>query len=286
MSPQCFSRRILAPFQGLLQVLRIDGGDAESTDGVHWVLYVAHPDITTHTGLSELRYGDWSAADGLHRAVVRGTANSTLIEQIGERLVAALQQHAQQVPFALADRHECWLMDASLEQPLVLIDSALRPQRSDRIEAAAWQPGMAAINTFQDIDSLRRAVAERAGPRPQALWIERRADGSGSAGDRRFESQQLPALGFCEDWPGPLHALVQAYLDWLAPVLLQLPQLDAGRRAHFERQALQRPQLVHRLHRLYPQVVDRAQLNAALVAARLVGEQAPPSFEEPFYWPE
>lgn len=287
MSPQCFARRILAPFQGVLQVVRIDGGDAESTDGVHWVLYVAHPDITTHTGLSELRYGDWSPQRGLHRAVVRGTEHSSLIEHIGERLVVALEQHAGQVPFALADRYECWLMDARGGQPLVLIDSAIRAERCVLHDSPQWQPGIAALETCPDIEPLRQALAERAGPRPRALWIERLDDGSGFAEGLNFPATMLPVSGFCEDWPQATQQdLALGYLDWLAPVLLQLPGLATQRRARYECQALRRPKLVEKLHRLYPEVIDRAKLNTVLVAARLIDERPKAHYEEPFYWPE
>jgi hypothetical protein len=277
---------MLAPFQGLLQVVRIDGGDAESTDGRHWVLYVAHPDITTHTGLSELRYGDWSAEQGLHRAVVRGTQHSSLIEQIGERLVAALEQHASQVPFELADRHECWLMDQQGERPLVLIGSTLRADGRALYDSPRWQPGSAALQSFPGIDDLQSWVAERAGPRPKALWIERQPDAGGIAGDTRFDLADLPWSGFCERWEAQRQALVERYLDWLAPILLQLPQLSTSRRQHYEAQALARPKLVEKLHRLYPAVIDRTRLNTALVAARLIEERPVQHYEEPFYWPE
>lgn len=286
MRVECFARRILSPFQGLLQVLRVPGGDAESTDGRHWVLYVAHPDIVTHTGLSELRYGDWSAQQGLHRAVVRGTRASALIEQVGEQLVTGLERHAEQVPFPLIDRHECWLMDAAGEQPLVLIDSAPPGTVLAQHDAPVWQPGAAAQQEFAPLAELRLALARRVGARPKSRWIERQPDGSGMANGQCLAAEQLPWCGFSEDWTGEQNGLVQAYLDWLAPVLLTLPQLPTQRRAYFEARALRRPRIMEKLHRLYPQVQDRSLLTTALVAARLAGEPEQQQYEEPFYWPE
>ncbi|MGB5774468.1 MAG: hypothetical protein WBP89_07375, partial [Sedimenticolaceae bacterium] len=119
MMVECFARRIMAPFQGVLQVIRVGAGEAESTDGVHWVLYAAHPDILAHSGLSEVRFGTWSVDTGLRRAMVRGTAAGNLIEYIGEPLIGALEAFAGQVPFALHDHLECWLLDAQTREPLV-----------------------------------------------------------------------------------------------------------------------------------------------------------------------
>ncbi len=39
---RCYSTRILSPFRGTLHVVSVEHGDAEITDGLHWVLYVAH----------------------------------------------------------------------------------------------------------------------------------------------------------------------------------------------------------------------------------------------------
>ena len=58
---RCHGSRILSPFHGTLHTISVEHGDAETTDGVHWVLYVAHDKIVAHTGLSEVRYGTWQA---------------------------------------------------------------------------------------------------------------------------------------------------------------------------------------------------------------------------------
>ena len=96
---RCYSRRLLQPFRGTSQVLAIPGGEAESIDGLEWILYVMDEGIVTHTGLSEVRYGNWNAAAGLSRSKIRGTAPARLIEDTGARLVAALEARAAQVPF-------------------------------------------------------------------------------------------------------------------------------------------------------------------------------------------
>ena len=62
---RCFSQRLFRPFHGVMRTISIEHGDAETTDGVSWILYVNHEDIVSHTGMSEVRYGSWSHEDGL-----------------------------------------------------------------------------------------------------------------------------------------------------------------------------------------------------------------------------
>jgi len=73
-----------------------------------------------------------------------------------------------------------------------------------------------------------------------------------------------------EAWEAPeAQALVTAYLAWLAPLLLTLPDLPDAVRGPLEQAARLRALEVEALHRIYPRVVDRDQLNAALVEAAL-----------------
>jgi hypothetical protein len=63
--------------------------------------------------------------------------------------------------------------------------------------------------------------------------------------------------------------LVADYIRWQAPLLLQLPYLETDVRKKLEilaRQALER---VAQFHNLYPEIIDRQQINAALVEARM-----------------
>ncbi|MET0091375.1 MAG: hypothetical protein ABW068_15385 [Candidatus Thiodiazotropha sp.] len=47
-----YSRRLLAPFQGVQQIVSVPGGIAETMDGRQWKLYVHDDAIVSHTGLS------------------------------------------------------------------------------------------------------------------------------------------------------------------------------------------------------------------------------------------
>ena len=287
MTVECFARRIMAPFQGVLQVIRVGHGEAESTDGVHWVLYVAHPDILAHSGLSEVRFGTWSAADGLRRAAVRGTAAGGLIEAIGEPLIEALEQWAGDAPFALADSRECWLLDQQSGAPLVLIDTRLPDETPPAMASARWLPGCAAQQEFADLSHLEAALRKRGGPRPRAAWFLRGRDGDGVAADGdRIPASAFPRLLLTTDWPEQqVCVLAQAFIAWWAPALLQLQHLDDTERADLERSAAHRASVVERLFRLYPKTIDKPLLRTTRVQARMQASQGVGGcYQEPFLW--
>lgn len=277
----------MAPFQGVLQVVRVGHGEAESTDGRHWVLYVAHPDILAHSGLSEVRFGTWSAAAGLRRAAVRGTAAGGLIEAIGEPLISALERHADAAPFALKDRQECWLLDRETGAPLVLIDTSLPDETPSLMDAARWLPGCAAREEFAGLAALEAAVALRSGPRPLACWYQRDRQGNAhNANGERFGAAHFPRLLLTTDWlESRQRALAEAFIAWWAPALLQLQHLDNAERARLERAATRRASAVARLFRLYPKTIDDRLLRVARVQARMQASQTTGGcYQEPFLW--
>lgn len=108
MEIRTYSRRLPVPFHGMLPMLEIAGGVAESSDGLRWKLYVAGEVIVSHTGLPEIQYGFWSAREGGVRARVRGTFASSLID--------ALESCAARVPFTARDTRT-WLARAAWGRP-------------------------------------------------------------------------------------------------------------------------------------------------------------------------
>lgn len=289
MIVECFARRIMAPFQGVLQVIRVGAGEAESTDGLHWVLYAAHPDILAHSGLSEVRFGTWSAAAGLRRAMVRGTAAGDLIERIGQPLIGALEAFAAQAPFPLQDRLECWLVDAQTGAPLVLIDSLLPDEPVPPAAPALWLAGQSARAEFAGLAALEGMLMQRAGRRPAARWFERDAQGRGrDLTGRGYPAGHFPRLLLTTAWPEARQCrLAQAFIDWWAPALLQLQHLSDAERAPLERAAARRAGAIARLFRLYPKTLDEGLIRAARVQARLQRSgTAAAHYEEPFLWLE
>ncbi len=289
MLVDCFARRILAPFQGVLQVVRVGHGEAESTDGVNWVLYAAHPDILAHSGLSEVRFGTWTRDAGLRRAMVRGTANGRLVERIGEALVDSLETSVRDLPFTLRDHHECWLLDGETGEPLVLLDSRLPGEPLPPPETPRWLPGQAARLGFSGLAELEDLLVRRAGARPRAAWFGRHPDGTAVAPDgQRLPAEAFPRLLLSTRWASArARRLAEGMIAWWAPALLQLQHLDDRERAGLEQAALNRAGALERLVRLYPRIIDPVPLRAARVKARLLaGGPGAAHYTEPFHWSE
>ena len=277
----CYSQRLLSPFHGVMRVIAIEHGEAETTDGISWVLYVSHEDIVSHTGMPEIRYGSWSQQGGLKLSMIRGTEKSSVIDIIGERLVMALEEHAASVLFTLNDCFECWILTAE-GQPLALIESAADEEHMRAFESPTWHPGMAAFTEFNsdhgDAERLRRLINERAGSRSRTLWVRRKKTAYGYTGDAVTESgdiidaAKMPPRLLLEQWDdaGQL-SLVKDYLDWQAPWLLQLDSYDDATRQAIELQAWKRPVLCAKQYHLFAKVLDERQLKVARVQARLMG---------------
>ena len=289
MMIECFARRIMAPFQGVLQVIRVGAGEAESTDGVHWILYAAHPDILAHSGLSEVRFGTWSVDTGLRRAMVRGTAAGDLIERIGEPLIGALEAFAGQVPFALHDRLECWLLDAQTREPLVLLDTLLPDETIPLAEAPRWLPGQAARDEFADLAELEQMILRRAGRRPAAVWFEREPEAAAPGSQRRCEAEaSFPRFLLTTQWPeARQRRIAEAFIAWWAPPLLQLHHLSDPERLRLEQAAVARAGALARLFRLYPKTMNERLIRVARVQARMQASQRSKAhYQEPFFWSE
>ncbi|MEW8430483.1 MAG: hypothetical protein G8D61_12265, partial [gamma proteobacterium symbiont of Ctena orbiculata] len=138
MVTETYSRRLLSPFHGLQQVISVEGGIAESMDGWNWKLYVADESIVSHTGLSEIVYGSWNPYHGLSRSRIRGAMPSSIIEQMGDRLLQAVERHADSIPFASLDEFELWLLDEESGKPLALLDSALADDTLEFHDNPTW----------------------------------------------------------------------------------------------------------------------------------------------------
>jgi hypothetical protein len=277
----CYSQRLLSPFHGVMRVIAIEHGEAETTDGVSWVLYVSHDDIVSHTGMPEIRYGSWNQQGGLKLSMVRGTEKSSVIDNIGERLVKALEEHADSVVFPLNDCFECWILTAD-GQPLVLIESVVDESKKRAFESPAWHPGMSAFDEFRsdhgDAERLRRLINDRAGSRSRTLWVRRKKAVYGYSGDAITESGEIinaakmPPRLLLEQWgDAGDQSLVKDYLDWQAPWLLQLDNFDDETRQALELQAWKRPVLCAKQFQLFTKVLDDKQLKVARVQARLMG---------------
>ncbi|MEO1767092.1 hypothetical protein [Thiobacter aerophilum] len=304
MSVECYGQRLLNPFRGAMHTIRYEAAEAVTLDGVHWDIYVANDslleglDASCHPQITDIRFGAWSVERGLKRGPIYPSEDFLRMEEMGAIVYQYLTQVHRRVPFPFRDRHEFWLLDEA-HQPLALLHSVVEPGDMNLDVELEWRPGFLARERFRSdalagagdsaAEHLARHVNARAGAHPAGQWFRREADGSGTGlahtdgvgavAGRRLPPEAFPPLLLAVDWmDGDHRRLAADFQAWQAPWLLALPDLDRALRAELERQARQQATLVERLHRLYPEVVDRKMLNAALVEAILCrnqGEDAP-----------
>lgn len=306
MTVQCYAQRLLNPFRGAMHIIRYASAEAVTTDGVHWDIYVSNDALLRdlpqdcRVQTSDIRYGSWSAAQGLKRGPINLYRDFLVMEEMGARVYEHLLQVHEQVPFPYADRFELWLLDRAGE-PLALLASACTEQEATLEQTPhVWHAGFAARERFRSTalgahhgrsdgqhnaaDYLASYVNGRAGPLPVVQWFRREADGTGyglgssdpaiAAEGRTLAASEFPVFLLSERGHDAEHTrLIHDYHAWLAPWLLLLQGLDVDTRARLERQARAQAREVARQHRLYPMVVDQGQINAALVEAILLASQ-------------
>lgn len=278
---RCFSQRLFRPFHGVMRTISIEHGDAETTDGVSWILYVNHEDIVSHTGMSEVRYGSWSHEDGLKLSVIRGTETNDVIDIVGEKLVKALEENAQSALFPLIDNYECWLLSEAGE-PLALVDSVNSEEEKQAYGSSAWHPGVTSTDVFEsnfgDALSLKELINKAVGRKVNTIWVRREKSNFGYSGDALTEegeiicSSRFPKRMLLEVWPDNKdQSLVEDYLAWQSPWMLQLDSFDDEMRETIEQHAWKRPVLCAKQYQLFAKAPDEKQLNVIRVQARLMG---------------
>lgn len=310
MSLECYAVRRLAPFRGTLQVMQVADGRAYSADGISWKVELLSrepvrlsPWGDAGPAASERRYftyGLWTTAGGLERVPLNAILGDQSDHPALPRLLAALEG-LDELPFALSDRLELWLLDARDHLPLALLRSQTGneapppiPRMQLNWRAMARDPGGATAPAAGDsatgelaadeVPALERQLWAAAGGADRAAqWFRRGEDGAGDGlglvgGPSQLAGRRLPAAAFPQllvrdHWRGdPAHqARMDAYVQRLAPALLTLP-LATPLRARLEPLAARHPRRLYGYRRLLPAIVDRELITAALVAARL--EQA------------
>lgn len=306
MSVQCYAQRLLNPFRGAVHVIRYASAEAVTMDGVHWDIYVSNDALLCdlpqdcRVQTSDIRYGSWSADQGLKRGPINLYDDFLVMEEMGARVYEHLTRVHEQVPFPYADHFELWLLDR-LGRPLALLASACS-ERETTLDASTpvWHAGYAARERFnspalgrlcgQDAgrqtaaDYLTAYVNACAGPEPVVQWFRREGDGTGcglgssnpdrAAAGRTLDAADFPPFFLADSGHDAEHTrLIRDYHAWLAPWLLLLQGLAADRRAELERQARLQALEVARQYRLYPEVVDPGEINAALVEAVLLSSR-------------
>ncbi len=292
--------------------MRYHSAEAITTDGVHWDIYVANTillpeqDGVHEVQVGDMRYGSWSAAEGLRRGRLTPSEDFRRMEVTGALLYEHLLQTHLQVPFTYTDHVELWLLDADT-RPLALLHSVSSENDIDLAMPVTWRAGMAAHEQFSSpaMETLRGRVPPDmsaadyvalyvnrcAGRKPAAQWFRREPDGSGqglrgigqSAGleGRVLDETLFPPLFLADSGHDAEHQrLIEDFHAWQAPWLLLLPHLDRATRCSLERHARQQVFTLEKQFRLYPAIVDAGAIQAARVEAVMRRSQLPPSRQE------
>lgn len=279
MTPRYYALRRLNPYRGVIQLVDVGAADARSLDGVTWHL-------RADDGQGWVRpVGIWVEGEGLKAGV-------------GDRypeLLAALRERPP-LPFPVADSVELWLLDKESGHPLALLDTALPSRPRHGLAELNWIPFALTYRGFHSSalaarippgpnaprhrDYVERQVNTRARPYAGAQWFRRQRDGAGEGLEgyrlaenwrgRVLAASDFPELLVTEAWNNRLEkSVIRDYHAWLSPFLLCWPGLSDGKRAELEAEAFLRPQWLTQVYRLFPKIIDRIGMHAALVAARL-----------------
>jgi hypothetical protein len=317
MSFYCYSQRLLNPYRGIINCIRYRSAEAVTADGVQWDIYVSNEALQDKAAagkyqVSDIRYGKWSAASGLKRGPVFPSADFRAMEELGATVYEHLLMVHEEVPFDFADRFELWLLDTE-KRPLALLDSALSQADIDLEQSIVWTPGLECKRTFTSsvagkqagatatgsvADYLAVYVNNCAGSRSAAQLFERNAAGSGCGlgginVGQALAGRLLPA----EEFPVNLlevmrhdamhRHLLGDFISWQAPWLLLLPALPPELRRQYEEKARVQATRTAGQYRLYPEIINQAVIDAALVEARIRGTMPQQQHEEtalsPFY---
>ncbi len=277
--PRVYSRRLLSPYVGMVQVAELDWARALSLDGQNWAIrYAQHENAQTrnarlsHDPRVNLSLILTIEEDQLKTRIIRSAMDPEQVRLDSQRLFEVLRNIT--VPLVAADRYEYWLLDSSDKKPLALLHSCVDEEDMKRsVPPPEWFPIPAAELAVPDPDPpdqgtyqppvnyrLQKFIDKFAGSKPQASWFER-TDTS---------TVDLPPCLIRDEWGDPQYQrLCELYLQRLAPRLLMMHNLPRTIRQRLEQAAVKYVFEIEKYYQLYPEVVDNSLLNAARVEARL-----------------
>ncbi len=301
----CYAVRRLNPFAGVVEVVETEQGRAMCFDGLRWEIQVAAERVTsTWTGGAEsesmpsqlYRFGIWSEAEGHGYVAANPILDFGLMQEAAEVLIERIKDVLAEMPFALADNHELWLLDRHSLHPVVLLGSSPDAPLNAINDGTHWQAATQFDCDFQSSSLIERGIANVSGPdhrchtnhveklvhqRGAGLrqWYRRERAGEGQGEplqvprplrERIRAYDAFPETIISEEWDKPEDLeLVREYLEWKAAELLTLPTLSAKRRRHYEQQLAGQSLRVDALWRLYPEIFDPTAIEAARVEARI-----------------
>ena len=277
---RAYSKRLLSPYSGQVQVVEAGSVRAMTMDGEFWEVQLRLAPDEQQKRESELqglplrhRHNiiGTIAKDGRQRLGLPTAYKTAEIYRQLEELADCLARIS--LPLPAEDRYEYWLLDERDQTPMALIfactqadQMALYPNRPEWSALPAIRMTVAATIEEQKNRAppvnyrVERLVNERAGWNPRARWFQR---GPG-------DTTRFPPLLLTEDWDNEFdHRLCQRYLQRQAPRLLMLHGLGDDDRLRMERAARDNALEVQRFYPAYPKVADEKLMTAIRVEARL-----------------
>ncbi len=280
---QAYSKRMLAPFTGQVQIVESELGRAITMDGHNWEVQFISP-LYEPQGHDQHGHSPAVTHKMIRVAHIRDNKLIPLpwpnfLDPIQvEQCVSELATYVAnaRLPFPANDFYEYWLLDESDKSPLALIFSCREAEQMAsypvRPEWTALPSSLMKIEATDDEIQrasapvnyqLERLVEERAGRNPKAVWINRR---------RQEHLYDYPPCLVREDWQSAEDKdLCRRYIERQAPRLLTLHGLDEATRQRLELAARKHPLEVAHFYPLYPAVVDEKIMKAIRVEARLRG---------------
>jgi len=295
----CYSQRLLNPYRGIMNVISVGDAEAVSIDGINWTLYLNDDELHANSydsaecEILDIRYGTWSERQGLRRGPRLSTQDVSSIEASGQQLLAIVQQMVSDAPFPLRDYYELWLMDRTARVPLALLDSVCDSGDLAPVESPRWMVSRVSRETFRsravsmenncsDAEYFASIINDAAGESPNALWIHRHEDGNGRilAQQERLPckmettlvSSVFPELLISSDWEGATVDEVELafeFCEWQAPWLLLMQEISDETRRWLEPLACRQAATLASQYHMYPKILDKDRINAALVEALL-----------------
>ena len=288
-----YAIRRVNPFLGVLQVIESPAGRAVSTNGVVWDIEVkanrggGWGSLDGDSGqVAFYRYGLWSEADGLVRRPLAPHLDNDPLTRQCNALIECVRSHMEKIPFDLADSRELWLFDSTDSRPLALLATAMPDSILPSPEPRVWSAsiganGIPSQRRYPRSGELEAMIRKAAGFNIHKHWIRRQDDGSGviEARNIRLGAERFPAYLLSEDWSDEeQRRLVSGYFEWISPSLLTLQRLDRKERVCMENSLTVQAISLEHHWRLYPEVIDKAAIQAARVQCRR--EKTHPGGEE------
>lgn len=274
-----YSKRLLLPFVGVVQVADLGWARALSLNGINWIVrYQQHENDQTRKG--RLNYDPRVNValllniekDEMNYRAVRTDLDPERSEIDSQRIFESIK--SAHIPFEAADHYEYWLLDGKDDSPLALLHTCVDESETKlHTPPPKWLPISAAELHVPDPDvqdqtfyqppvnyRLQQHIETQAGNKPRGAWFKR----------TNTDSDNYPACLIKERYDdAECQRLCDLYQERLAPRLLMLASLPIKVRQRLENAASQYAIEVDNFYHLYPEVINDSVLTVARVEARL-----------------